>query len=152
MVRQSRLSRLDSVARWCGHRRRKPQHDKHDFGYELGERMFVRGMVLFGKVQEINWREFLVDVAKALDMTPIAHAASWKFPLHGAGGNGRTIIQPITESFLVVDTWPDHRGAYLLICSCKPFEPKCLTPVLTLYSLRLGQAIGEPAMLELVER
>lgn len=114
--------------------------------------MFVRGMVLHGKAEAVNWRRFLLDATKALGMSPVARTASWKFPLHGAGGNGRTIIQPITESFLVIDTWPDHRGAYLLICSCKPFEPKCLEPVLTLYSLRLGQSIGEPAMLELVEQ
>ena len=133
-------------------KRRSRVRDKHDFGYELGERMFVRGMVLHGKAEKVNWRKFLTDATKALGMSPVARTASWKFPLHGAGGNGRTIIQPITESFLVIDTWPDHRGAYLLICSCKPFEPKCLEPVLALYSLRVGQSIGAPAMLELVEQ
>ena len=40
----------------------------------------------------------------------------------GAGGNGFTLFQPITESFIVVDTWPDHSGWYLHICSCRPFD------------------------------
>jgi hypothetical protein len=137
-------------------KRRSRVRDKHDFGYELGERMFVRGMVLHSALtwmmSAADWRQFLVDATKALGMSPVARTASWKFPLHGAGGTGLTIIQPITESFLVIDTWPDHRGAYLFICSCKPFEPKCLEPVFALYSLRLGQSIGEPAMLELVEQ
>jgi hypothetical protein len=31
-------------------------------------------------------------------------------------------VLPITESFLALDTWSDHDGAYLFVCSCRPFR------------------------------
>lgn len=61
-----------------------------------------------------------------MGMSPVADPAIWHYPIHGAGGNGFTIIQPITDSFLALDVWPHHDGAYLFICSCVPFYPALL--------------------------
>jgi len=129
-------------------RRRRPQRDRHEFE-ALGLRMFFRGIVLHGDLPELEWRDFLVKAAEAMGMTPVASAASWQYPLAGAGGSGFTIVQPITESFLALDTWPDHEGAYLFICSCKQFAPDCLRQVLENFRLKQGQAIGAPDMLRL---
>lgn len=90
---------------------------------ELGRRMYARGFVLRGKLSVTKWRQFLRAVAKSMNMTPAGKAAAWRYPLHGKGGCGTTICQPITESFIVLDTWPDHDGAYLFICSCRQFFP-----------------------------
>lgn len=134
-------------------KRRSRAHDKHALDVKLGEQMFVHGVALHGASAKLlkphGWRRFLVEIAFALGMTPIAKAKIWNYPLHGAGGNGSTVIQPISESFLIVDTWRDHAGCYLFICSCKRFDTDALASVFKQYCLTPGDAVGAPAMLRL---
>lgn len=87
----------------------------------LGARMRSFGLVLHGQLTEKQWKEFLVAVCDAIGMYPVGEPAVWTYPLEGKGGTGQTIMLPITESFLVVDTWSDHDGAYLFVCSCREF-------------------------------
>lgn len=95
----------------------------------LGEKMHSLGVVLRGKPslgvgrkQETCWLAFLHSVAEAIGMSAVDTPAVWTYPVNGKGGVGQTIVLPITESFLALDTWPDHRGAYLFVCSCRPFD------------------------------
>ena len=115
----------------------------------LGRRMFVRGIVLHGILTEKMWRDFLLEAAKAMGMSPIAKPAVWTYPLQGEGGTGQTIVQPITESFLALDTWPDHGGAYLMVCSCRSYTATCLNDLIARYGLTQGQSTGAPHALEL---
>ena len=142
-------------------RRRRHVHDKHAVGdgphYALGRRMFFRAIALrgalpiYGDRTSPGWLHFLTEAARAMGMSPVGQPAVWEYPLAGgAGGAGQTIIQPITESFLALDTWPDHDGAYLFICSCRPFTADCLKPLLERFGLEQGQAFGAPEMLEIV--
>lgn len=87
----------------------------------LGSRMRSFGLVLHGMLTEKQWKEFLVAVCDAIGMYPVGEPAVWTYPLEGKGGVGQTFVLPITESFLVVDTWSDHDGAYLFVCSCREF-------------------------------
>lgn len=87
----------------------------------LGSKMRSFGVVLKGRLSEEGWRAFLVEATHAIGMEPAGEAKVWTYPLHGKGGTGQTIMLPITESFLVVDTWSDHDGAYLFVCSCREF-------------------------------
>ncbi|MCS3725492.1 S-adenosylmethionine decarboxylase [Bradyrhizobium betae] len=87
----------------------------------LGARMRSFGLVLHGQLTEKQWKEFLVAVCDAIGMYPVGEPAVWTYPLEGKGGIGQTLMLPITESFLVVDTWSDHDGAYLFVCSCREF-------------------------------
>lgn len=88
----------------------------------LGSRMRSYGVVLFGHLTEAQWKSLLVDVADAIGMYAVGEPAVWTYPLEGKGGTGQTLCLPITESFLVVDTWSDHDGAYLFVCSCREFS------------------------------
>ncbi|MGD0420562.1 MAG: S-adenosylmethionine decarboxylase [Xanthobacteraceae bacterium] len=117
---------------------------------ELGRRMFMRGIALHGALDELEWRRLLLHAATALGMSPVGVAAAWRYPLKdGSGGNGTTMVQPITESFLALDTWPDLGGAYLFVCSCKPFPPNVLTKTIETFGLQVGEAIGAPDCLRL---
>jgi len=112
--------------------------------------MFFRGVALHGALDELEWRRLLLYCASALGMKAVASAAAWRYPLKdGTGGNGWTIVQPITESFLALDTWPGHQGAYLFVCSCKPFPPNVLTKTIETFGLQVGEAIGAPDMLRI---
>lgn len=102
---------------------------------DLGRRMHARGWVLRGRLSLPRWRGFLIECAAALGMEPAGEAATWKYPFKGKGGSGHTVVQPITESFLALDTWPDHDGAYLFVCSCRDFVAAKLAVVIALYGL-----------------
>lgn len=89
-----------------------------------------------------QWQGFLAAVTAAIDMDPVGKPAVWEYPLaSGAGGTGATLVQPITESLLALDTWPAHDGAYLIICSCRQFRPDDIAYVFRTYGLSiLGEA------------
>ena len=89
---------------------------------ELGRRMFSQNVVLRGQLLEDQWRDFLVRCVQSLGMIAGGEAAMWRYPVDGKGGNGMTVCQPLTDSFIVLDTWDDHDGAYLHISSCKRFD------------------------------
>jgi S-adenosylmethionine/arginine decarboxylase-like enzyme len=102
----------------------------------LGRRMHFQAFALRGRLENERWRVVLADATAAIDMANAGDAAEWVYPLaNGAGGQGATIVQPITESFLALDTWPDHDGAYLIVCSCRPFDARALDHVLKAHGL-----------------
>lgn len=101
----------------------------------LGKRMHFQGFALRGQRREWDWRAFLLDVCISLGMAPSGDPSAWHYPIEGKGGQGMTLIQPITESFLALDTWPDHDGAYLLIASCRHFSADQIAPIVEGYGL-----------------
>ena len=103
----------------------------------LGERMHSAGMVVKGALAEMRWLELLTAVAKAIGMEPVGEPKVWTYPFEGKGGTGMTILLPITESFLALDTWPDHDGAYLFVCSCRPFYTKDIDTEIRKHGLRV---------------
>jgi hypothetical protein len=98
---------------------------------ELGRRIFSQNIVLRGRLADASWRPFLLDCISEMGMMSAGGAAQWEYPTEdGKGGVGLTVCQPMTESFMVADVWPDHGGAYLHISSCKAFDAMALIPVI----------------------
>jgi hypothetical protein len=110
---------------------------------KLGRRIFSQNIVLRGRLANASWRPFLLDCIVEMGMTTAGEAASWLYPTdEGKGGFGLTVCQPMTESFIVADVWPDHDGAYLHISSCKAFDAEVLAPIIQAIGLgvyRFGQ-------------
>lgn len=104
----------------------------------LGERMRVFGVVLHGALPETRWLQFLHEVALSIGMSAVDQPAVWTYPVDGKGGNGQTIVLPITESFLALDTWCDRSGAYLFVCSCRQFYSEDIDKVAALFGLKPG--------------
>jgi S-adenosylmethionine/arginine decarboxylase-like enzyme len=102
--------------------------------------MYSQNVVLNGRLSEVQWREFLSRCVADLGMTKAGEPAIWRYPVDGKGGNGMTACQPITESFIVADTWPDHDGAYLHISSCRPFAITRLFRAVEEYGLTVKDA------------
>ena len=109
---------------------------------ELGKRMHSCGIVLHGTLPDKRWIEMLHAVTKAIGMTAVADPAVWTYPLEGKGGMGMTILLPITESFLALDTWRDHSGAYLFVCSCRPYFTVDIDAVATEFGLKPARHVG----------
>ncbi len=108
----------------------------------LGERMHALGIVLRGSLPSPRWLEFLHAVAKGIGMSAVDNPAVWTYPVDGKGGNGQTMVLPITESFLALDTWPDHRGAYLFVCSCRNFYSADVEAIATEFGLTASRDEG----------
>ena len=106
---------------------------------KLGRRMFSQNFVLRGRLEADEWRAFLGACMTAMGMNAAGYPAAWRYPTDdGKGGHGMTICAPMTESFLVVDTWPDHDGAYLHISSCVRFDPSSLIAPVRSAGLEIG--------------
>jgi hypothetical protein len=90
---------------------------------ELGKSLFIFdcSLTCVTRSQE-EWLALLPRIAHALNMTCAYPPAVWPYPYGGKGGNGLTIVQAITESYISLDVWPDHRGVYLCVKSCEPFD------------------------------
>lgn len=114
----------------------------------FGKELSTQPVALRGVLSTPSWRAFLVECARALDMHPIADPAVWEYPMDSKGGVGTTIVQPITESFLAIDTWSDHQGAYLIVASCRRFEMSALAPVFEKFCLGIVD-LGPHARLRL---
>ena len=86
---------------------------------ELGDKMDIVALTLKGSVNKTAIEKLVSRLTKALKMNKAHERVVYDYPVGGKGGTGFTHIQPITESFIAVDVWPDLNGAYLVICSCK---------------------------------
>lgn len=100
--------------------------------------MHSLGVVLRGHLLPARWIELLHEVAKAIGMSAVADPVVFDYPLDGKGGVGMTAMLPITESFIVLDTWSDHSGAYLFVCSCRPYYSADVDKVAALFGLKPG--------------
>ena len=116
----------------------------------LGKRMHCTGIVLHGRLAELRWLELMHGMAKAIGMEAVGDPKVWTYPLEGKGGTGQTILLPITESFLALDTWSDHDGAYLFVCSCRPYHTTDLDNVAVGYGLRVEMRDSERFYRELI--
>jgi hypothetical protein len=116
----------------------------------LGSRMHSFGVVLEGALlTEGRWIDFLHEVAQAIGMSPVADPVVFTYPLNDKGGTGQTVFLPITESFLALDTWPDHHGAYLFVCSCRPYFSADIDRVAAEFGLKPARDNGRRFYAEL---
>lgn len=118
---------------------------------ELGTSMVLVGFALRGEVLEGDCENLINRLVEEIGMTRYAGSTILKYPVEGKGGYGFTYFQPITESFIAVDTYEKLNGIYLIICSCKAFSLKRVLNVLDEFRLeiiemsenRLGLGYGE---------
>ncbi len=94
-------------------------------GNVLGSTMKVLTMSVSGDVPEDIGVKFVQQLVKSLGMSAAPGSTLCRYPVDNKGGVGYTIFQPITESFIAFDVWPELNGGYLVICSCGslPIDP-----------------------------
>jgi S-adenosylmethionine/arginine decarboxylase-like enzyme len=89
---------------------------------DLGSRLLLAAFAVRGTVDEERAKQIIDSIIETIGVSRAHTAITYPYPIDGKGGTGFTVLQPITESFLAVDSWPDHGGAYVVIASCKWFE------------------------------
>lgn len=113
---------------------------------KLGEELLVVGITVKGDMSPGSCEYCSSIICEKIGMTLAPGGASISYPTaEGKGGFGFTFFQPITESFMCWDVWDDFFGAYLIICSCKPFYPQDAVDVLD----KLGLEVKEMKMIKL---
>ncbi len=91
-----------------------------------GRGMMCAALLLRGEANNTHVSNMMTDICNALGMCAIKEPQRWDYPVNGKGGYGYTIVQPITESFIIADVWPKIKAVYIYIASCKPFSPGTL--------------------------
>ena len=89
---------------------------------DLGSRLMLASFAVRGAINR-KVAKVLIDRLVAVCGVHYVHTpVVYPYPADGKGGTGFTMLQPITESFLAVDAWPDHGGAYVVVASCQWFN------------------------------
>lgn len=90
------------------------------------------------KVQVTSLTDSLID---ALGLSKAKHdPTTYNYPVAGKGGVGLSYIQPIMESFIVVNMYSNFEGAYVVICSCVPIDYIKALMVIKSYGLAIVDA------------
>lgn len=95
----------------------------------LGEQMKVLVMSIKGNIDEEVGERLVEMLVEAIGMNTVPGKSMCKYPVNNKGGVGFTLFQPITESFIALDAWPEIGGAYLIICSCMKFSLRAVLDV-----------------------
>ena len=92
-------------------------------GGVLGDRLHLTGWIIVGKLDYQNSGYIIASIIDSIGMTPAHGSSLCCYPAGGKGGVGFTVFQPITESFIILDAWPEREipGGYLVIGSCKSY-------------------------------
>lgn len=77
-------------------------------------------MSLVGEIDPERCATLTRRMISACGLSVAPGATCCTYPAGGKGGVGFTYFQPITESFITWDVWPEIGGAYLVVFSCKP--------------------------------
>lgn len=102
---------------------------------EFGCHAYVHGVVIYGTICQKEWIAFLHALVAKIGMKPAAEMTV----THYDGGIGEIYFQPIIESFIAIDVWPNHKAAYLHVASCRPFSAQDVNAVTHAFGLRIGQ-------------
>lgn len=89
---------------------------------DLGSQMRMAAFTVQGELSAEKCGTLTNAIIAEIGMTVAYPPKIYDYPHDGKGGVGFTYMQTITESFVVWDAWPEIGGAYLVICSCKPFN------------------------------
>ncbi len=97
---------------------------------KLGENMQLVALPLRGDITQSLCLSLTKTITKKIGVKMVKGKSICIYPVGGKGGYGFTYFQPFTESFLAWDIWSNLNGAYLVICSCKPFWISSVVKVL----------------------
>ena len=90
----------------------------------FGSCMHISGFALLGKVDDVLCLKINKEMIEKIEMHPTNLPATiWKFPTHdGKGGDGATVVESLTESFVAWDYWTQLEGTYFFLVSCKKYD------------------------------
>ena len=114
----------------------------------LGERLTVATFALRGHISEDTALALAEGIAKALEMQPAHAPIRYNYPEeNGKGGDGFTLIYPIAESFVAVDSYTSLGGGYVIVSSCMPFDFKTVSKTVESAGFEVSHPVWSEARL-----
>ena len=109
----------------------------------LGVQMWTADFCVHNLVGEEQAMDLCSEITRILDMEPVEHTHTWRYPINDyKGGEGFTYLQPITESFIIVDSYTNLPSAYVTVRSCKQFDPQRVAELLNEMGLEVTGSIA----------
>ena len=71
-------------------------------------------------------RAFAIEVVEAIGMTCSHDAEVFDYPAKDGVYIGFVLIQPLIESYVVIDYWANHQAFYMNITSCKGIKEELI--------------------------
>lgn|SRR5512135_758267 len=94
-----------------------------------------------GWIPPAEMRRLALDLIERIGMTPARSHPLDDYPYRGSGGNGYTLFQPLTESYLVADVYYDRKETEILISTCMP-ERLDVDSVVEFLNVEIGETSG----------
>jgi len=89
----------------------------------LGETEWQSGWRIQGDLTSAEVIKLAEDLIRFVDMTPDTPYDLREYPnAAGCGGVGKQLYFPLTESWIVIGTWPQHGYFRVNLSSCKPYD------------------------------
>jgi hypothetical protein len=104
---------------------------------KFGDTLNMAAISIKGELTQERCDALVEGIIAAVGLQCIPGRILYKYPYDGGGGNGFTMIQPITESFVAIDQWEDHNGGYLILCSCKNFDMEIIESLIRGFELKI---------------
>lgn len=86
----------------------------------LGKQCWMMGVAVKGDMSVESAERVVNAVISAIGMTKIYESKTWTYD----GNLGLIYAQPLYESIVTADFWPRHRGGYLVVTSCREYDPR----------------------------
>jgi hypothetical protein len=100
---------------------------------KLGDELYLVAFSVEGAITEKKTKDLVDEIIDKIGMEAAHEPQIFNYPVNGKG-EGFVFIQTIITSFIGVDVWPD--GAYLILCSCKPFKNSLIQKVFKEFGLK----------------
>jgi len=88
----------------------------------FGTEITMLGVSVRGELSIEDARAFAIECVNCIGMQ-ISHPAHVvEYPLHNGENIGFMLLQPLIESYVILDVWTNLKGFYLGVASCKDFN------------------------------
>lgn len=99
--------------------------------------MAVRGVLTLESAQK-----FAIEVVDAIGMKVSHPAVPVEYAEHEGKDIGFLLLQPLIESYVVIDYWTCHEGFYLGVVSCKDFGMVDLEVLIARWGFKVRSVTG----------
>lgn len=100
------------------------------------------GLSVKGDLTIDQAKKFALDCVKAIGMQ-ISHPEHVVvYPPRDGQDIGFLLLQPLIESYVMIDYWTCHGGFYLGVVSCKDFDMISVETLIAMYGFKVRSVTG----------
>lgn len=109
---------------------------------EFGKEVTMVGFSVRGNLNEDAARKFAIECVETMGMKCSHPAVVIVYPLHEGKDIGFMLLQPLIESYVILDVWTNHGGFYLGAVSCKDFDSLSVEKLIAKWGFKQVSILG----------